>query len=102
MGVGGFDWDEGNTAKCRKHGVSRTEIEALFTSGRVFVGPDVAHSSDEERFQAIGRAEGGRFVFVVFTFRLRDGIRHLRPIGARYMHRKEVARFEEDNPDLRD
>ena len=28
--VAGFDWDEGNRAKCRKHGVSVSEVEELF------------------------------------------------------------------------
>ena len=30
MTVAGFEWDEGNRRKCRKHGVSREEIEAMF------------------------------------------------------------------------
>ena len=30
MQVAGFDWDDGNREKCRKHGVSLAEIEALF------------------------------------------------------------------------
>ena len=31
--VAGFDWDEGNLAKCAKHGVPVDEIEALFLAG---------------------------------------------------------------------
>jgi hypothetical protein len=31
--VSGFDWDDGNRAKCQKHGVSIAEIEALFACG---------------------------------------------------------------------
>ena len=31
--VSGFDWDDGNRAKCEKHGVSITEIEVC-TRGR--------------------------------------------------------------------
>jgi uncharacterized DUF497 family protein len=27
----GFDWDQGNRAKCRKHGLSSEAIEDLFT-----------------------------------------------------------------------
>lgn len=27
----GFDWDEGNRAKCEKHGVSVAEVESLFS-----------------------------------------------------------------------
>jgi hypothetical protein len=29
----GFDWDEGNVAKCQKHGLSVEEIESLFERG---------------------------------------------------------------------
>lgn len=32
--IAGFDWDRGNRAKCRKHGVSAEEIEALFLRAR--------------------------------------------------------------------
>ena len=28
----GFDWDDGNLAHCLKHGVSRPEVEGLFSS----------------------------------------------------------------------
>jgi len=31
IGVAGFDWDEGNREKCRKHGVSLAEIEEILT-----------------------------------------------------------------------
>jgi uncharacterized DUF497 family protein len=40
----GFDWDAGNRAKCRKHGVSITEIEALI-SANPRVAPDLKHSA---------------------------------------------------------
>jgi uncharacterized protein len=39
----GFEWDDANRQKCRKHGVSGAEIESLF-SGVVFIAPDIAHS----------------------------------------------------------
>jgi uncharacterized DUF497 family protein len=97
--LSGFDWDDGNRDKCRRHGVSPEEIEALF-AGPLLVRPDAAHAGGEERFQAVGAGRGGRRVFLVFTIRLREGRRLVRPISARYMHRKEVARFEEDNPGL--
>ena len=44
----GFDWDNGNRAKCAKHGVSVDEVEAMF--GRdVLIAPDLAHSTLERR-----------------------------------------------------
>jgi uncharacterized DUF497 family protein len=91
MEFDGFDWDEGNRAKCQKHGVSIAEIESLFST-TVRVGPDAEHSSDEERFRALGAGVRGRHLFVVFTWRERDGRRYLRPVSARYMHKKEVAK----------
>ena len=67
-GIAGFDWDEGNRAKCTKHGVSVAEIESLFGTP-VIVIPDASHSVAEPRMRAIGRAKSGRHVFVVFTIR---------------------------------
>ena len=97
----GFDWDTGNLEKCRKHGVSFEIIEDLF-SRPVMILPDATHSGVETRLRAVGRDAAGRHVFVVFTIRTRDGRRFIRPISARYMHRKEVASYEEENPDLRE
>ena len=62
--------------------------------------PDAAHSRAEERHWAIGETASGRSVFVVFTIRERGGKRFIRPVSARYMHRKEVKRYEEENPDV--
>jgi uncharacterized protein len=97
--VSGFDWDAGNRAKCRQHGVSPAEVEALFDRP-VLIIPDDVHSQSEERLRAIGKTARGRSVFLVFTIRERDGRRLIRPISARYMHRKEVESYEEENPDL--
>jgi uncharacterized DUF497 family protein len=91
--IAGFDWDEGNRAKCLKHGVSIGEIEALLR-GEPHVAPDPGHSAAEGRFIAVGRNAQGRALFVAFTFRTRDGERLIRPVSARYMHRKEVASYE--------
>jgi uncharacterized DUF497 family protein len=88
--VEGFDWDEGNIAKCQKHGLSTTEIEAFFR-GDVYFGPDIKHSIEEQRFLAVGRSPSGRPMFVAFT--LRNGL--IRPISARYMREKEAKKYEE-------
>jgi uncharacterized protein len=100
MEVSGFEWDKGNAAKCRKHGVSLAEIEEVFARS-VTILPDQAHSLTEERLWAVGRTATGRYVFVVFTIRERqDDGRYIRPISARYMHQKEVESYEKENPDL--
>jgi len=89
----GFDWDEGNLEKCQKHGVTVEEIESVFV-GTPAIGPDAAHSTAEARFLAIGTARSGRYVFLAFTWRERDGAHLIRPISARYMHAKEVQHYE--------
>jgi uncharacterized protein len=33
-------------------------------------------------------------MFVAFTFRERDGATFIRPISARYMHKKEIEAYE--------
>jgi uncharacterized DUF497 family protein len=93
MDFSGFDWDHGNRTKCRKHGVSTETIEALFRGG-VIILPDEAHSQIERRFKAIGRTDEGRMIFAVFTFRRREGALLIRPISARYMHKKEIEHYE--------
>jgi hypothetical protein len=93
--IGGFQWDEGNWPKCSKHGVTRGEIEALFTDGEPMVRPDPRHSGSEERFFAVGSTSSGRWLFVVFTLRSVAGTTLIRPLSARYMHKKEVKHYEQ-------
>lgn len=89
-----FDWDGGNAAKCLGHDVSRREIEDAL-SGPVLLIGDPDHSGSEIRFRAIGRTSTGRHLFTVVTFRQREGRVLVRPISARYMHGKEIARYEQ-------
>jgi len=97
--LAGFDWDAGNRAKCQKHGVSVADIEALFSSPLLII-PDAAHSKTETRVRALGKTSTGRMVFLIFTVRLKGGRRLVRPISARYMHAKEIASYEKENPQL--
>jgi uncharacterized protein len=94
--VGGFDWDEGNRAKCQTHGVSIAEIEALFAHGPQ-IAPDPKHSADEDRLIAVGRISTGRPVFVAFTIRTIDSRRLIRAVTARYMHAKEITAYEKES-----
>ncbi|HWY16423.1 MAG TPA: hypothetical protein VNX86_14910 [Rhizomicrobium sp.] len=48
----------------------------------------------ERRLWNFGRSKEGRFVMVVFTMRSVDGGVQVRPVSARYMHRKEVENYE--------
>ena len=99
MQVAGFDWDDSNRSKCREHGVSQTAIESMFR-GSIAVLPDPQHSKSEERLKAIGKSDDGRWIFVVFTLRIRRGKRLVRPISARYMHKKEVDHYEKETATL--
>jgi len=91
--VNGFDWDAGNREKCVKHGVTITEIENLF-SRPVAILPHESHSMTESRFKAIGQTNEHRFVLIVLTIRNRRTEALIRPISARYMHKKEVMYYE--------
>lgn len=91
MKISGFDWDSGNWPKCGKHGVSREEIEQVLL-GEPAVMPDTC--PDEPRMRAIGKTLAGRYVFLVFMMREIDGWIKLRPISARYMHKKEISHYE--------
>ncbi|HYU11069.1 MAG TPA: BrnT family toxin [Stellaceae bacterium] len=101
MLVAGFDWDRANRDKCQKHGVSIDAIEAAFRKP-IAVVPDPAHSGVEERFKAIGVTDEGRHILIVFALRIREGETFIRPISARYMHRREVRYYEEAAAKIRD
>ena len=69
------------------------EIESVF-AGFPLVGPDPFPAEIETRLRAFGRTAMGRPAFVVFTLRRVGQITFIRPISARYMHDKEVQRYE--------
>jgi len=89
-----FEWDAGNLAKCQKHGVTIAEIEHVLDSGPYLV-PDYEHSQFEDRNIAVGLNRSGRPVFIVFTLRMLEDVEMIRPISARYMHRKEIEKYEQ-------
>jgi uncharacterized protein len=92
----GFDWDRGNRAKCQKHGLSVALIEGLFARPLAIV-PSAADSREESRFCAVGQTGSGRRVFLVFTLRRKGDKQLIRPISARYMHKKEIESYEKEN-----
>jgi uncharacterized DUF497 family protein len=96
----GFDWDAANTDKCRSHGVSIREIESALASEALVIMPDMKHSKDEDRYFAVCQTVQSRDLFVVFTFRMVAGQKLLRPVTARYMHRKEVKRYEQTHTEI--
>ena len=91
MKIPGFDWDRGNWPKCGKHGVSREEVEQVFAGvPAIMVDPHPR----EPRIRAIGRTRSGRYVFLVYALRAVHGRTLIRPISARYMHKKESDHYE--------
>jgi uncharacterized DUF497 family protein len=71
-----FEWDpEKDRANRRKHGLSFTQASRLFIESDDFLEIfDEAHSSEEDRFIAIGAIQEG-VALVVYTERLDDVIR---------------------------
>ena len=90
----GFDWDQENEEKYRKHGLTLDEIESIFES-KVHVSAHYRHATSEDRYQAVGITPAGRYVFLVFCIRERNDGNFIRVISARYMHKKEVDHYEE-------
>lgn len=93
MEIKGFDWDVGNSKKCRGHGLTIEEIESIFIN-EPMVSSNIQHQSNEERYHAIGRTSGGRYAYVVFTFRTSVDGKLIRLISARFMHQKEIDHYE--------
>jgi uncharacterized protein len=85
-----FDWDEHNLAKCLAR-VPRAEIERLFGDPATYLAADPYLG--EAGYRAMGRNATGRPLFVVFALRRIGGDLVIRPISARYAHKKEAVRW---------
>jgi uncharacterized protein len=94
--IAGFDWDDGNAAKCRKHGLHLEQIERFLAQPSLRILADAIHSVGEPRFLAAGELDG-RFLFVGFTLRSKAQGIFIRPISARYMHEKEAKRYAQES-----
>jgi len=92
MNIKGIDWDDGNTRHCQEHGVSIDEIEHVLQT-MAFRIPDPY--PNEPRYRTAAETEQGRHVFLVFMYREKEDGLYLRPISARYMHKKEIEKYEE-------
>jgi len=89
----GFDWDEGNSRKNEKHGVSQSEVEQAFLNAPLIVAEDVKHSQKEARLHALGRTDANWWLQITFTERQKGTL--IRPISARDMSRKERLIYEQ-------
>lgn len=88
-----FNWDDGNTRKNEKHGVSMAESEQVFFNAPLLLVADLKHSQAELRYHALGKSDHGRTLHITFT--LRDMGESLRVISARDMNRKERSIYEQ-------
>lgn len=87
-----FEWDKGNTDKnLIRHGVTDKESEEVFSNKPLLIHKDIKHSKVEERFQALGRTDQGRKLFLSFTIR-KDKVRI---ISSHDMSRRERRMYEE-------
>ena len=91
--ITGFDWDKGNARKNQKHGVSTSEAEQVLFNIPVLFLDDLRRSQLETRYHALGVTDGGRGLYITFTWRLSETL--IRVISARGMNRKERAIYEQ-------
>lgn len=91
--ITGFNWDDGNTRKNEKHGVTMAEAEQMFFNAPLLLVDDVAPSQREPPLHALGETDQGRTLHITFT--LRQSGQSIRVISARDMHRKERAIYDQ-------
>jgi len=86
-----FDWDEGNTDKnWIRHRITNKETEEVFNNKPLFISEDRKHSGKEIRFQALGKTNKKKMLFLSFTIRNNK----VRIISARDANRKERKIYE--------
>ena len=90
--VTGFDWDDGNSRKNDRHGVSMAEAEQVFfNEPLLLLAP--AHAAPARRWHALGRTNDHRLLKT--TFMLREERRRLRIVSARPMHHRERKIYDQ-------
>jgi uncharacterized DUF497 family protein len=86
-----FEWDEQKAeSNVLKHGITFEEAITVFADPYLLFTQDFQHSQGEEREWAIGEAENGSIVVVVFTMRGEQ----IRIISARRATKRECQRYE--------
>ena len=89
-----FAWDPRKaSANLRKHGVSFTEAETVFSDDNAILLDDPGHSQGEDRSVLLGLSE--RFRILVVSHTLRDGGRTIRMISARKATKRECEQYLE-------
>lgn len=89
-----FEWDPRKAAtNLRKHGVSFSEAETVFSDEYGLLIDDPEHSLDEDRFVLLGVSAASRLLVVVHCYRA--GYQVIRIISARKADRIERRQYEE-------
>ncbi|HEV8357185.1 MAG TPA: BrnT family toxin [Gemmatimonadales bacterium] len=92
MGGLRFEWDPRKAAaNLRKHGVSFSEAETVFTDERALLVDDPAHSADEDRFLLLGLSAQLRLLVVSHSYRRGDTV--IRLISASKATRSERRQY---------
>lgn len=92
-----FDWDANKArANLKKHEVSFRLATSVFTDPLAVTIFDEEHSSDEERWVTLGRAQNGQVLVVVHTSEEVSATElHIRIISARRADPAEVRDYEQ-------
>ena len=86
-----FEWDDNKAeSNALKHGITFEEAVTVFADPYLLFTEDSQHSQGEDREWALGEAENGSVVVVVFTMRGEQ----IRIISARKATKRECQRYE--------
>ena len=89
-----FEWDPRKAAaNLRKHGVSFSEAQTVFTDEHGVVIDDAEHSAEEDRFVLLGVSAASRTLVVVHCYRTAERV--IRILSARKADRLERRQYEE-------
>lgn len=86
-----FEWDQGNSEKPKKHGLTLEETEEAFFDDNKVIFRDWQHSITEQRITLLGKTKKDKLLNITYT--VRKG--KIRVITARPINKKEVRLYEE-------
>ena len=90
-----FEWDQKkNKANIKKHGISFEEAQTVFFDPLAKVADDPDHSSQKDRFIAVGHSSLHRVLLVVHCFREEGST--IRIVSARKLTKTERKQYEEN------
>lgn len=91
-----FDWNpRKNSENLRKHGVRFETASLVFEDPWILSRKDLSHDDAEDRYNALGEIAPNVVLFVVHTWRERDGNEIIRLISARKSSALEKRSYEE-------